>query len=166
MFTEKELGDFELGLMALGNENQVLAEDFFTALQVAFTGKFQGHSVGDILNTILPPGRSDTYKAGYCPPYSETIFAVMDSLFHFAPDGKPNEFGDYQEVLVTRRTDQLKISIMIKVPMGFGSSKFQNNFESAKYEIEKRKKDLLAKIQQKGDHVTDLEHRLLQRLSE
>lgn len=166
MFTQKELGDFELGLMTLGKVDQIYAEDFFTALQVAFTGKFQGHSVGDILNAILPPGRSDVYKNGYCPLYSDAIFAVMDSLFSFEPDGKQNEFADYQEVLVTRRKDQRTITITIKVPTGFGTTEFQKSLESAKFEIEKRKKDLLAKLQQKGDKLTDREYCLLQRLSE
>ena len=164
MFSQKELGDFELGLAVLSKENRLYAEEFFTALQVAFTGRFEDYSVGGILSEILPPERSDKYKGGYCPPFSEEIFAVMDSLFAFSLEGKQPEFGDYNKVLVTRRTDQCKVAITIKMPPGFGSPEYPKKFEPLKYEIENKKKALLATIRKKGDKLTESECRLLQRL--
>ena len=162
MFSQKELGDFELGLAVLSKENRVYAEEFFTALQVALTGRFEDQSVGGILNVILPPEQSDKYKGGYCPPFSEEIFAVMDSLFSFSLEGKQSELGDYEKILVTRRNDQHKAVITIKMPPGFGSPDYQKKFELLKYEIEKKEKALLATIRKKGDQLTKSECRILQ----
>ena len=164
MFSQKELGDFELGLAALSEGNRRYAEDFFTALQVAFSGKFEDFSVGGILNVILPPGRSDEYKDGYCPPYSVEIFSIMDSLFSFSLADRQAGLGDYKNILVTRQKDQREIVITIKVPVDFGSHEFQKRLDFTNVAIEKKKKSVLATIRQKGSQLTDWEFHLLRRI--
>mgnify|MGYP000093153939 CR=1 FL=1 len=137
-------GNLLLGLKTFSKGQRKLAEDLFTIIQAAFLGKYSEYDAAALLKHVLPPGRDIMYNGGYCPPFDENIFALLDGLFDFSLAEESG--GDYKDVKIIRRSDGKSIILTLKVPFDFSEYEYQNRLERCKYKLEEAKKCQLERL--------------------
>lgn len=137
---------FRLGLMSLSAERRSRAEDLYTIIQAGLLGQHREYDGAALLGAIIPPGRSPMYDGGYCPPYDNEIIAVLENVFEFSV--VPPSGSDYMSVKVSRKSDGRNAVFVLKMPVNFGSSEYEQDMVICR-------RNLLNKMKRKSNKQND-----------